>query len=67
MNEDFGLQLYSKETPTQVFSCGFCEIFKKTFLQKTFGQLLISKGGWIDLLNPIIVKRLVKFNHIFSA
>ena len=25
------LQLYQKETPTEVFSCEFCEIFKNTF------------------------------------
>ena len=34
-----GLQIYYKKTPTQVFSCQFCEIFKKNFfteqLQKT--------------------------------
>ena len=27
-----GLQLYSKETPTQVFSCEICEIFKNIYL-----------------------------------
>ena len=26
------LQLYEKETPTQVFSCEFCKFFKNTFL-----------------------------------
>ena len=30
-----GLQLYQKETPTQVFSDEFCEIFKNTFLRST--------------------------------
>ena len=29
------LQLYLKETPTQVFSCEFCEIFNNTFFQRT--------------------------------
>ena len=28
------LQLYLKETPTQVFSCGFCESFKNVFFTK---------------------------------
>ena len=27
-----GLQLYLKETPTQVFSCKYCEIFNKAVL-----------------------------------
>ena len=30
-----GLQLYSKETPTQVFSCEIGEIFKNTFFYRT--------------------------------
>ena len=30
-----GLQLCSKETPAQVFSCELCEIFQHTFLQHT--------------------------------
>ena len=30
--ESLGLQLYEKETPTQVFSCDYCEIFKNSFL-----------------------------------
>ena len=30
-----GLQLYQKETLTQVFSCEYSEIFKNTFLQNT--------------------------------
>ena len=29
-----GLQLYLKETPTQVFSCELCEIFKNTFFME---------------------------------
>ena len=30
-----GLQLYQKETPTQVFSCKYCEIVKNSFLYRT--------------------------------
>ena len=30
-----GLQRFSKETPTQVFSCEIYEIFKNTFFYKT--------------------------------
>ena len=28
-----------------VFSCEFCEIFKKTFFQNTFGRLFLSIVG----------------------
>ena len=28
------LQLYQKETPTQVFFCEYCEIFKNTYFEK---------------------------------
>ena len=31
----------TKETLEQDFSCEFCEIFKNTFTQNTFGQLLL--------------------------
>ena len=30
-----GLQLYLKNTPTQVFSCEVCEIFRNTFFYRT--------------------------------
>ena len=29
------LQLYWKQTPTQVFSCEYCEIFKKSYFKAT--------------------------------
>ena len=29
-----GLELYQKQTSTQVFSCGYCEIFKKSFFYR---------------------------------
>ena len=29
-----GLQLYQKETSTQVLSCKFCEIFEDTYFEK---------------------------------
>ena len=28
------LKAYIQETPTQVFSCEYCEIFKKTYLEE---------------------------------
>ena len=37
-----GLQLYKKETPTQMFPCEICEIFKKTFFYRT--PPVISSG-----------------------
>ena len=30
-----GLQPFLKKTPTQVFSCEICEIFKNTFFYRT--------------------------------
>ena len=42
--------LCKKETPTQVISCSFCEIFKNTF-----GQLLLSFKGTTDCLYPRIL------------
>ena len=32
-----------KETPVQVFSCEFCEIFKNTFLRNTSLRLLLDR------------------------
>ena len=29
-----GVQLYQKETPTQVFFCEYCEIFKSTYFEE---------------------------------
>ena len=37
-----GLQLYKKETPTQVFFCEYCENFKSTYLKNTYEQLLLK-------------------------
>ena len=36
-----GLHFYLKETPTQVFSCEFCEIFKSTFSIEHLRWLLL--------------------------
>ena len=32
--EPSGLQLYKKVSPTQVFSCGICKIFKSTYFEE---------------------------------
>ena len=37
-----GLQLCSKETPAEVFSCELCEIFQHTFFTENSEQLLLS-------------------------
>ena len=37
-----GLQLYSKETPTQLFFCEYHKIFKNSFLYGTFPVLLLN-------------------------
>ena len=33
--QPLGLQLYLKKTPTQVFSCEYCEIFKNSLFNRT--------------------------------
>ena len=33
------LQLYQKETPTRMFSCEFCLIFRAAFLNSTYERL----------------------------
>ena len=43
------LQLYKKETPTQVFSCKICEIFKNTIFLRT-PQSLPLFCLWCDFL-----------------
>ena len=44
------LQLYYKETPTQMFSCEFCEIFKNTFFQRTPLVAASASGLWFSVL-----------------
>ena len=34
------LQVYWNETPTQVFSCGYCEFFKNIYFEKHLQRLL---------------------------
>ena len=36
-----------KETPAEMFSCKFYEISKNTFMQNTFGQLLLKIDIWL--------------------
>ena len=33
-NTQYSFQLYSKDTPTQVFFCEICEIFKNTYFEE---------------------------------
>ena len=35
-----------KDTPLQMFSCEFCEIFHKIFLKEPFGRLLLHKHSF---------------------
>ena len=43
-----------KETPTEVFSCGFCEILKITFFHKTLPVV-----GALPLLERAMLKALI--------
>ena len=38
----FLIKFIEKETPAQLVSCKFCQIFKNTFLQNTSGRLLLK-------------------------
>ena len=55
-NKVAGLHLYYKETPTQVFSCEYCEMFKSSFLYNT--SIAASeqnrKKNYIHILTSII-------------
>ena len=67
-------QLYWKETPTQVFSCEYCEIFKSTYFEKHlrtaasaywwlyFEKVFSHKVEKIDLIHKCKKNR---FGHIY--
>ena len=40
------LQLYQKETSTQLFSCEYCEVFKNTYFEE---HLRTADSGQISL------------------
>ena len=43
------LQLYQKQTPTQMFFCGYCEIFERTYFEELLQ--VTASGGCILLPN----------------
>ena len=51
-------QTYEKETPTQMFSCEYCESFKNSFFYRTL--LVAASAGWLPWL-------LVSGKHWFSS
>ena len=57
----FSLQLYEKETPTQVFSCEICEIFKNTYFEEHLWMAASTIKKSIDCYQilPLILS---KFN-----
>ena len=66
-----------KETPTKVFSCKFCEIFKNTFFTEHFttassfcnsSHSFILQRSFIYLFKPFFVRKIDKnsqFCHLF--
>ena len=52
-----GLQLYYKETPTQVFSCEICEIFKNTYFEEYLRTTASEFIGDTTLLHETILKK----------
>ena len=69
----WGLKLFQKETPTQVFSCGFWYSLWTPFLQNTSGQLFLNIGlPYFDLVEKIspnwfLVQKRNFTNLIFST
>ena len=50
-----GLQLYETETPTQVFSCEYCEVFKYSFFfTEQLWQLLLQR--FLNVFRNVDVK-----------
>ena len=54
-----GSVTYSKQTPTQVFSCEYFEIFKNTYFEEH-----LRKTAFVSV---ILFKKLRKFEKLFSS
>ena len=52
-----GLQLYQKETLTQVFSCEICEIFKNTYLEEYLRTTVSVELVILDNLEHVISEK----------
>ena len=50
-----GLQRYSKETPTQVFSCEYGEIFKSTYFEEHLRTAAISCTKYVMFNNVCLI------------
>ena len=60
-------ELYSKETPTQVISCEYCEIFKNTYFEENLGTAAssfssVSIGVWNTFEHILTVSRRILLN-----
>ena len=51
----WGLQLYYKETSTQLFSCKYCDIFKSTFFTEHLQWLLLAMHRKIPLMESLLL------------
>ena len=49
----------------QLFSCEFCEISKKTFLQNTSGQVLLYNNAFAPYVYFYFLKYFVSISDIF--
>ena len=52
-----GQQLYRKETPTQVFSCEICEVFKNTYFEEDLRTTASELIGDTTLFHETILKK----------
>ena len=66
-NAAWGVQLFKKETPTQVFSCKFCEIFKSTFFTEHLWTIAFSQKLLMMFFHNIVETLLffLKFVYIY--
>ena len=53
-NKNAGLQLYRKETPAQVFSYEFCQIFKNTFIEEHLSTVASESFSFYVSLNVFL-------------
>ena len=64
---DLGLLLYKKETPTKVFPCQYCEIFKNYFFTERFWWLLLEKiPRKISMVESIFCSGVLGIFQIFT-
>ena len=63
------LQFYQKEAPTLMFSCEYCEMFKKTYFEehlRPVASYFVKKNKYSWRLNNSSIKILNQLTSVFS-